>query len=129
MSQLYKKVNGKFVEIGPSDGWHGFPAEGIWEVVDKPGEKSSSWIRKLSDLPDPATICMFHRRKMAICRAISNYFDYKRDEWEKSKTFSYCSGDIADWIITEMVRETEEVGDKRELLIEKITFHKEEIID
>lgn len=42
--QVYKKVGKRYVPIGYSDGWSGFPAEGLWAVYSKPGVNSSSCI-------------------------------------------------------------------------------------
>jgi len=48
--QVYKKVGRKYVPIGYSDGWSGFPSDGIWIVQTKPGVKSSECIMKLGEL-------------------------------------------------------------------------------
>ena len=42
--QVYKKVGKRYIPIGYSDGWSGFPAEGLWAVYNKPGMSSSSCI-------------------------------------------------------------------------------------
>ena len=48
--QVYKKVKNKYIPIGYSDGWSGFPSDGIWIVQTKPGSKSSECIMKLGEL-------------------------------------------------------------------------------
>lgn len=45
--QLYKKVGRKYIPIGYSDGFTGFPAEGIWIVYSKPGIKSETCIAQV----------------------------------------------------------------------------------
>lgn len=47
--QLYKKVGRKYIPIGYSDGFTGFPSEGIWVVFDTPGRKSMSCIGKVGE--------------------------------------------------------------------------------
>ena len=47
--QLYKKVGRKYVKLGYSDNFTGFPSEGIWVVFDKPGIKSMSCIGKVGE--------------------------------------------------------------------------------
>ena len=42
--QLYKKVGRKYVPIGYSDNFNGFPSEGLWVVYNKSGVKSYSCI-------------------------------------------------------------------------------------
>ena len=48
--QVYKKVGRKYIPIGYSDGWTGFPSDGIWLVQTKPGSKSSECIMKLGEV-------------------------------------------------------------------------------
>lgn len=48
--QVYKKVKNRYVPIGYSDGWSGFPTDGIWLVQTKPGHKSSECIMKIGDI-------------------------------------------------------------------------------
>lgn len=48
--QLYKKVGRKYDPIGYSDGFTGFPSDGIWLVQTKPGCKSSECILKIGEL-------------------------------------------------------------------------------
>lgn len=48
--QIYKKVGRKYIPVGYSDGWSGFPTEGIWLVQNKPGCKSSECIIKIDEL-------------------------------------------------------------------------------
>jgi len=48
--QLYKKVGRRYIPIGYSDGFSGFPSDGIWLVQQKDGCKSSECIIKYEDL-------------------------------------------------------------------------------
>jgi hypothetical protein len=48
--QLYKKVGRKYIPIGYSDGWVGFPSDGIWIVQSKTRSKSSECILKIGEL-------------------------------------------------------------------------------
>ena len=50
--QVYKKVGRKYVPIGYSDGWSGFPEDGIWVVQTKPGHKSSECMLKIGEVQD-----------------------------------------------------------------------------
>ena len=45
--QLYKKIGRKYIPIGYSDNFNGFPSEGIWVVYGKPGLESSSCIAQV----------------------------------------------------------------------------------
>lgn len=45
--QLYKKVGRRYIPIGYSDNFNGFPTEGIWVVYGKPGVESSSCIAQV----------------------------------------------------------------------------------
>jgi hypothetical protein len=47
--QVYKKVNRRYIPVGYSDGWSGFPTDGIWLVQTTPGIKSSECILKIGD--------------------------------------------------------------------------------
>lgn len=48
--QAYKKIGRKYVPIGYSDGWIGFPSDGIWIVSTKDGCKSSECILKIGEV-------------------------------------------------------------------------------
>jgi hypothetical protein len=48
-NQVYKKVGRRYVKIGYSDGWHGFPSDGVWLVNTTTGSKSSECILKIAD--------------------------------------------------------------------------------
>jgi len=50
--QLYKKEGKKYKKIGYSDGFNGFPREGIWIVYNKPGVKSTSCIAQVGEFED-----------------------------------------------------------------------------
>lgn len=45
--QLYLKKGRRYVKVGPSDGWNGFPCDGVWLVYMRPGVKSSHCIFQL----------------------------------------------------------------------------------
>lgn len=48
--QVYKKKGRKYIPIGYSDGWSGFPSDGLWLVQTKPGFTSSECIIKIDEL-------------------------------------------------------------------------------
>ena len=48
--QVYKKVGRKYVQLGYSDGFDGFPSEGIWAVYSRPGCKSSTCIASVGSI-------------------------------------------------------------------------------
>lgn len=48
--QVYKKVGRRYIPLGYSDGWSGFPADGIWLVQHRDGCKSSECIIQYEDL-------------------------------------------------------------------------------
>ena len=48
--QVYKKRGRRYVPVGYSDGWKGFPSEGVWIVKNKHGGKSSECIMKMGEL-------------------------------------------------------------------------------
>ena len=50
--QIYKKVGRKYLPIGYSDGFTGFPCEGIWIVYDTPNVKSQSCIAQVGQFED-----------------------------------------------------------------------------
>ena len=45
--QVYKKVGRKYIPISYSDGFTGFPLEGLWVVYRKPGQKTESCIAQV----------------------------------------------------------------------------------
>jgi len=47
--QVYKKKGRRYVPVGYSDGWVGFPTDGIWLVNSTDGSRSSECILKLAD--------------------------------------------------------------------------------
>lgn len=47
--QLYKKKGRKYIPIGYSDGFTGFPTEGIWVVYDRPSAKSMTCIAQVGE--------------------------------------------------------------------------------
>ena len=49
--QVYVKKGRRYVPLGPSDGFTGFPTDGIWLVQIKDGAASSSCILKIGELP------------------------------------------------------------------------------
>jgi len=50
--QVYKKVGRRYVPIGYSDGWTGFPVEGVWIVKKGDGIHSSECVLRLGELQD-----------------------------------------------------------------------------
>jgi hypothetical protein len=48
--QLYRKKGRRYVPIGYSDGFNGFPSDGFWLVQQRDGVKSSECIIKIDDL-------------------------------------------------------------------------------
>lgn len=50
--QVYKKEGRRYKPIGYSDGWTGFPAEGVWIVQQKDGVHSSECILKIGEVQD-----------------------------------------------------------------------------
>jgi hypothetical protein len=72
--QLYKKVGRKYVPIGYSDGWQGFPTDGFWLVQTKPGVKSSECIIKIDELENlkPAANLIFEYKDKLIKVLMNN---------------------------------------------------------
>ena len=48
--QVYKKVGRKYVQLGYSDNFTGFPADGLWVVYNRPGVKSSTCIANVGSI-------------------------------------------------------------------------------
>lgn len=82
--QVYKKVGRKYVPIGYSDGWSGFPADGIWVVQTKPGSKSSECILRIGEVESlsPTTDLIVGYRDKIVKYMLNNspvgmtYMDY-----------------------------------------------------
>lgn len=57
--QLYKKVKGRYVKVGPED-WDTFRenywSPGLWLVTNKPGERSRSCLHRLCEVPTNPTL-------------------------------------------------------------------------
>lgn len=51
-NQVYKKKGRRYVKIGYSDGWMGFPTDGIWVVQTKTGHKSSECMMRIGEIRD-----------------------------------------------------------------------------
>jgi len=72
-SQVYKKVNGRYHKVGYSDGFTGFPTEGIWLVTHGDGHKSSECILRIADnttvLPYASNVLKY---KEKLVKFISN---------------------------------------------------------
>lgn len=49
-NQAYKKVGRRYVPVGYSDGWSGFPTDGIWVVQTTHGRKSSECMLKINEV-------------------------------------------------------------------------------
>lgn len=50
--QVFKKRGRRYVPIGYSDGFTGFPADGIWLVIQEDGKKSSECIMRIGEMQD-----------------------------------------------------------------------------
>jgi len=67
--QVYKKTKkGKYKKLGYSDGWSGFPSDGIWLVTDGDGVHSSECIIKLDELETikPAVNLIYEYKEQMI---------------------------------------------------------------
>lgn len=51
-TQVYKKVGRKYVPVGYSDGWSGFPADGIWVVQTTDAAKSMECMMRIGEVQD-----------------------------------------------------------------------------
>ena len=51
-TQVYKKLGRKYVPVGYSDGFTGFPCDGIWLVQTKPGSKSTECMMRIGEVQD-----------------------------------------------------------------------------
>ena len=51
-SQVYKKVGRRYVPIGYSDGFTGFPADGIWVVQTRDSAKSTECMMRIGEVQD-----------------------------------------------------------------------------
>ena len=49
-TQLYKKKGRRYFPIGWSDGFNGFPSDGLWLVQQRDGVRSSECIIKIDEL-------------------------------------------------------------------------------
>ena len=47
--QVYKKEGKRYIQLGYSDGFTGFPCDGIWAVYTKPGCRSQSCIAQVGN--------------------------------------------------------------------------------
>ena len=50
--QLFVKEGRNYRPITPTDGWNGFPMDGIWLVKSDANSKSASCILKIGDVPE-----------------------------------------------------------------------------
>lgn len=68
---MYKKVGRKYVPIGYSDNFNGFPSEGLWVVYNKPGVKSSSCIAQAGQFQpiDYSLLASMIKEREAACLA------------------------------------------------------------
>jgi hypothetical protein len=95
-NQVYKKVGKRYLPIGYTDGFSGFPTEGIWAVFSKPGCKTRRCIAKVGEFKnmnyaDFGTI--IKDKHDALCKIIA----------QNNKSIS----DIADEIIVELLKNEE----------------------
>lgn len=128
-AQLYKREKGKYVKIGFSDGWLGFPCDGVWLVRSTPGCKSSSCIAKILEVPKAYKISELKMRSNVMASAIVEYFDKKKEQWNKDKHFSYNAQEIVDKILEKILIDDRknQIIISRKLLVEKMIYDKEEI--
>lgn len=77
MSQLYKKKGRRYIPIGYSDGFTGFPSDGLWLVQQKDGCKSSECIIKIDELERLKPAANFiYEYKDKICDYINKHDPY-----------------------------------------------------
>lgn len=126
--QLYKKVGKKYVQVGPLDGWMGFPSEGLWLVKESPGRKSEEWIKKISEIPDDtASYIKFKLRHDEISSSIINFFKEKEENAKRNKEngYSYSYHEMTSRILDDLYNHEQEKNKfKNKLLIEKIKKYK-----
>jgi len=48
--QFYRKDGRKYIPVGYSNGFTGFPCEGLWAVYSKPGIKSEKCIASVGEI-------------------------------------------------------------------------------
>lgn len=77
--QLYKKVGRKYVPIGYSDGYYGFPMEGIWVVYKGDGMTTSSCIARTGSFKplDYELLANLIKEKRDSCLQIANELSNK----------------------------------------------------
>ena len=88
--QLYKKnKNGRYSKIGYSDGFSGFPSDGIWLVQQSDGSKFSECIIKYEELETakPAINLILGYKEKII--------DFLRDNQNICKIYNISTGDFA----------------------------------
>ena len=83
--QVYKKKGRRYIPLGYSDGWSGFPTDGVWIVQQKDGCKSSECIMKLGELQDmqPAVNLILEYKDK-----ITNYLYKNEDVHIYNKTYN-----------------------------------------
>lgn len=81
---MYKKVGRKYVPIGWSDGFTGFPSDGFWLVQTKDGSHSSECIIKIDELENlkPAAN-LIYEYKDKICDYL-NENDYYNSAYSRN---------------------------------------------
>ena len=113
--QLYKKVGKKFVKIGFSDGWAGFPCDGIWMIETKPGVHSSTCVSKLSEISSIKKTLPFKIRIDIITESIYKYFNTKNNH------MLYNPRKLAEKIIDDLSDDSA-IKYNKKLIIEKINY-------
>lgn len=63
--QVYIKQGRRYKPLGYSDGWTGFPADGVWLVKQEDGMHSSDCLLRLGEVQDlHPTIDLLHHKRL-----------------------------------------------------------------
>ena len=89
--QLYKKKGRKYIPIGYSDGWSGFPADGVWIVQQKDGCKSSECIMRIGEVQDLQPTC---NMILGYKDEITNYLHESKDAHIYNKSYNEFAIDM-----------------------------------
>jgi hypothetical protein len=81
-SQFYRKQGRKYIKVGFSDGFTGFPTDGVWLVQAKPGRHSSECLLKLGELPE-----LYPFIQMAMAKDdLIKFLAQKEEDYRKAGT-------------------------------------------
>ena len=104
-SQVYKKVGRKYVPIGFSDGWTGFPSDGVWLVHHRQGCSSSECIMKIGEVPQ-IDLYSFIRNKIHLEQALNKAIGDKVHELftklKEEKEITYSIGEISKGVLVNL---------------------------